>query len=162
MGMVTCFASVSPEDLRRFQADPSGLQEYLHSETDDPPDWFDVDKTWHAIHYMLCGEPYEGSEPGVLVIMGGTELGDDENYGPARYLTPEQVREVAHFLDGVPPKEFARHYAPAAMDAADIYPKIWVRDGAQGLEYILMHYEPLRTFYRGMAAKGHGVFHWLS
>ena len=42
------FASVSPEDLLRFQADPSKLQEYLHSEADDPPGWFDVEKACHA------------------------------------------------------------------------------------------------------------------
>jgi hypothetical protein len=162
MGMATCFASVSSEDLRRFQADPFELQEYLHSETDDPPDWFDVDKAWHAIHYMLCSEPYEGREPGVLVIMGGAEMGDENEYGPARNLTPEQVREGANFLDALPPQELAKRYAPAAMDAADIYPKIWVRDGAKGLDYILLHYEALRDYYRDMAAKGRGVFHWVS
>lgn len=162
MGMVTCFASVSPEDFRRFQADPSELQEYLHSETDDPPDWFDVDKAWHAIHYMLCGEPYEGKEPGVLVIMGGAEMGDENEYGPARGLTPAQVKEMASLLASLPPAEFAKRYAPAAMDAADIYPRIWVRDGAQALDYILLHYKALSAYYRDMAAKGRGVFHWVS
>jgi len=42
------FASGSPEDLLRFQADPSKLQEYLHSEADDPPGCFDVEKACHA------------------------------------------------------------------------------------------------------------------
>jgi len=94
--------------------------------------------------------------------MGGTEMGDENEYGPARGLTPEQVPELAKFLDALPPQEFAKRYAPAAMDAADIYPKIWVRDGAKGLDYILLHYEALRDYYRDMAAKGRGLFYWVS
>jgi len=79
MGMAACFASVSPEDLRRFQADPSELQEYLHSETDDPPDWVDVDKAWHAIHYMLCDEPPEGAEPACCSSWAARKWGTKTN-----------------------------------------------------------------------------------
>ena len=69
MGMVACFASASPEELTRLLNDPTGLEEYLHSETDDPPDYIDLDKSWHAIHYMLCGDAMEGSGPGAQAVL---------------------------------------------------------------------------------------------
>jgi hypothetical protein len=162
MGMVACFASASSEELTRLLNDPTGLEEYLHSETDDPPDYIDLDKSWHAIHYMLCGDAMEGSGPGAQAVLGGQEIGEDWGYGPARYLTPEEVAQVASFLDSLPPTAFSSRFAPDAMDAAEIYPQIWVRDGDEGLEYILEYYEQLRTFYRDVAAKGHGAFLWIS
>ena len=60
-----------------------------------------LDKNWHGVHYVLCGE----AEPGVQLlsqaVMGGVELGDDEGfsgYGPPRYFTPAKVAELAQVL----------------------------------------------------------------
>ena len=48
------------------------------------------------------------------------------------------------------------------MDAAKVYPEIWVRDGAEGLDYILDNYQQLRTFYLDARERGEGAILWLS
>jgi len=165
MGMVGSFAALSPADYERLRGNPDGVQDYLFSEEGevDPPFYFDVDKTWHAIHFMLAGSP-DGVDapPEAMAVLGGEEVGDEIGYGPARLLSPSQVAMVAKGLEPLTPEVFGRRYRPKEMDAADIYPQIWERDGAEGLEYILAYYQQLRTFYLDAAQRGDGAILWLS
>jgi len=60
-----------------------------------------LDKAWHGVHYVLCGEVEPGAELLSQVVLGGVELGDDEGfsgYGPPRYFTAAQVAELGQAL----------------------------------------------------------------
>lgn len=48
MGMATCLPRYPLKTFCASSADPSKLQEFLHSEADDPPGWLDVEKACHA------------------------------------------------------------------------------------------------------------------
>ncbi|MEZ0205581.1 YfbM family protein [Ideonella sp.] len=160
MGMAAFFAAVSPTELARLQADPSLVEEFLFPDDGDsePDNSMDVDKAWHAIHFMLTGTADAGAEPWSLAVLGGEPIGDDLGDGPARFLTPAQVRQVAEALSALPIDEFAARYAPAAMEAAQIYPDgIWMRDGDDALDYVLENYAPLVQFYVDAAVRGDGA-----
>jgi hypothetical protein len=164
MGMVACFAAVSVDDMRRLVDDPDLVPDYLYPDDgeSEPPHYVDLDKAWHAIDYMLVGP--SGNRQGIeaLAVLGGLEIGEDMGYGPARLLLPELVRDVAELLEPLTAEVLAARYDPKAMDEADIYPQIWERDGAEGLDYILHFYGPLRTFYLEARDRGDAALLWIS
>jgi hypothetical protein len=165
MGMIGYFAAVNQDDLDRLRDDPGLIEEYLYPNDggDGPPYYVDVDKAWHGIHFMLTGKPEGGAEPLSLAVLGGEEVGDDMGYGPARFLTPEQVRRVAAALEKLSIDEFASRYAPKEMEAAKVYPEvIWLRDEQEALNYVLEKYQQMIAFYQDAAARGDGAILWLT
>jgi hypothetical protein len=148
MSMIANLLALSPERLRELMDDPSSLWDFLYPESEEEADGrrdnhLDLDKTWDAIHFTLNGERGAGDEPLFLTILGGEEIGEDNGYGPARYLLPDQVKDVAQALRSIPPADFAARFDPAALTKADVYPGIW--DEA-GLEYVQPSYDALRDF----------------
>ncbi|MES3035274.1 MAG: YfbM family protein [Gemmatimonadota bacterium] len=162
MSMIGCFAAVDPSQVDALCREPELLMAHLEQCANDPTRSADVDKAWHAIHFMLAGDPDGGEAPAASVVLGGVEVGEDLGYGPARLLTSEEVREIGLFLQGMPPEQFSLRYAPAEMDAAEIYPVVWVEDGEEGREYVAHAYERLRKFYLEAAARGDSVVAWLT
>ncbi len=165
MGMVGCFAAVDADTQRHLMRHPEEIDEYLHPNDgeSDPPNYIDVDKAWHGIHYLLTGTSDGGSEPSALAVLGGEEVGDEVGYGPARFLTPLQVASVAVALNAIDESNFRKRFAPKAMANAEIYPEvIWERDGEDALDYVVQNYLPLVEFYKAAAQRGDGVIAWLS
>ncbi len=161
MGMVAGFKAVTPDEVNKITLNPDSAMEFIDSEDEENSNTADVDKAWHAIHYMLTGRAEGGEKPASLAIFGGVAVGEDLGYGPPRLLKPESVVEVANLLEQITPDELAKRYDPKAMDAANIYPNIWVRDGNEGLEYVLEWYIELREFYMKARNRGDGVLLWL-
>ncbi len=115
-----------------------------------------LDKAWHGVHYVLCGEAEAGPSLLSQAVLGGTALGDDDNegfsgYGPARYFTPVQVKELAAAL-GRPEleSEAAARFDPKRMSELEIYPG-WQSSDA---DWILDGFRRLRGFFSDAAAKG--------
>jgi hypothetical protein len=165
MGMAQCFVAVSTETLRELRKHPETIDAYLHPDDGDsePPNYLDVDKAWHGIHYLLTGTAFEGSGPGALAVFGGTEFGPEVGYGPARFLEPEQVRQVSDHLSTLPLERLKSAFDPRDMAAKEIYPEvIWLRDGSEALEYLLENYQQLAVFYRDAASRGDAVIQWTT
>jgi len=57
-----------------------------------------LDKAWHGVHYLLCGKLEPGTDLASQAVMGGTEIGDDLGYGPARYFEANEVAAIAREL----------------------------------------------------------------
>lgn len=165
MGMAQCFVAVSPGTLKHLRDQPESLSEYLYPDDGDsePDHYVDVDKAWHGIHYLLTGTAFEGSGPGALAVFGGTEFGPEIGIGPARFLEPQQVRDVSAYLANLPIEQLKNAFDPQDMAAKEIYPEIiWVRDGTEVLDYVLQHYQELVVFYRDAASRGDAVIQWLT
>lgn len=165
MGMVACFASLSPKALAELQEEPDRIEEYLYPDDgeSEPPNFVDLDKAWHGIHYLLTGLAEGGPEPQSLAVFGGEEFGPEVGYGPARFLSADQVRRVAESLSGLTREALALRFNAKDMEAKPIYPDvIWVRDGQEALDYVLDNYQQLQVFYRDAAARGDAVIQWLS
>src|SRR4051794_3152384 len=96
------FVAVSPDELQGFVADPESAIESLFmpllGRTAGPHRKLSLDKAWHGVHYLLAGDAESTAGLGA-VVLGGTDIGEDEGYGPARYLTPAEVEALALALD---------------------------------------------------------------
>jgi hypothetical protein len=164
MGMVGYFVSASSETLDELKNNPDEVENYLYPNDgdDELPNFLDVDKVWHGIHYMLTGSAYGGEEPLSLTVFGGEAIGEDMGYGPARMLMPQQVKAVAKALNALDEDVFRSRFAPQEMEAAEIYPdEIWVCDSQEALEDLVEGFQQLLVFYSVAAARGNGAILWI-
>ena len=116
-----------------------------------------LDKAWHGVHYVLCGEVEPGAELLSQVVLGGVELGDDEGfsgYGPPRYFTAAQVAEVSQALSRPDlESQAAARFDAARMSQLKIYPG-WRPSDA---EWVMDSFRRLRDFYSDAAGKGRAM-----
>ena len=162
MSMIGNFLQLTSEDLTALIADPSGVELFIYPDHEEREGGLDVDKAWHGIHFLLAGEAWGGDPPLANVVLGGTEIGDDVGYGPARYLTAEQVRLVADALNGVTPDSLRAKYVGSELTKNEIYPEIWDDPDDDAAGYLVASYETLRSYYLDAAAKGHAMLKYLN
>jgi hypothetical protein len=128
----------------------------------DPNDFgqeLDIAKSWHGVHFLLCGVPQEAPPPLGDAVLGGTEIGPDLGYGPARYVEPHQVRAVADALHAIPPAAFAERFDAAGLQEHEIYPGVWSETEKEWLQDA---YSQLRDFYADAAEKGLAVLLYIT
>src|SRR5579863_7993210 len=122
MSMIGHFVSIEPAQLAELLNDSTQSVNIFLAGGDVSQANLDIDKAWHGIHFLLTGEAWGGEPPAALAILGGTEIGEDIGYGPARYLSVEEVRTVAATLAATPRNVIAERYQPEAMERAGVYP----------------------------------------
>lgn len=160
MGMMGQLAALTPEQLRSLIDQNSQIEDFICSEKSDNKSnkKLDIRKAWHGIHFLLTGECYSNESPLAMAIFGGTEIGEDVEDSTTRYLTPEQVKEIATALRDVSKEDLAQRYVPSAFEENNIYPtEIWKSEGNQALEYLLNYYELMVAFYQSVAVRGEAV-----
>lgn len=158
MSMIGCFRRLSRTELEELIASPETIFEHLDGVGDSSA--MDVDKAWHGIHFLLTGNAWEVEDALGSAVIGGVEIGEDVGYGPARYLTPERVQEVAAALEGLTPEQFVERFDAGALEKNQIYPEIW-GEGEGALEYLEEYYKELRSYYLAAAAQGEAMLLYL-
>ena len=109
-----------------------------------------LDKAWHGVHYLLCGEIEPGSALPSQAVMGGVEVGEDLGYGPARYFEADEVRAIAQALSGASLEaEMIARFDPAKMTSLGIYPGGWK---AGDVDWLMKEFRSLRKFYDDASA----------
>ncbi|WP_431263517.1 YfbM family protein [Roseateles chitinivorans] len=171
MGMVVFFQAIDAERLQAVKDDPDRLAEILFPEDEGEDDGeegggvdeIDIDKAWHGLHHLLGLVTGDEEAPAARAILGGTEIGEDDGYGPPRYFDPEEVREIAAALDEITEEQLSAVFDPARMTAEGIYPEsIWADEGQEALDYLLGYYPEMVDFYRRAAERGDGVLLGIS
>jgi len=120
-------------------------------------DGLNLEKSWHVLHYLLTGKAEEANPPLGNAILGGKEIGEDLGYGPARFLTPQQVHEVATALEAISKDDLSARFDLKAMMAARIYP---CKDDSE-LELAQDYFEQLLRYYADAAANGNAMLLWV-
>ena len=161
MSMIGNFLQLTPAQLQTLIDDPSTVEAFIYPDEEEADGCIDIDKAWQGIHFMLTGDQWAGEPPLCNVILGGTEIGDDVGYGPAKYITADDVRAAANALDQLPRDELAKRFDVSAMNNNDIYPGIW-DEGDDALDYLMTWYESLREYYSDAAKKGNAMLKYLN
>ncbi|MGD2183335.1 YfbM family protein [Lusitaniella coriacea] len=159
--------ALTPKQLQWLINEPSKVEDFIDSETPKnekkPTEKINIQKAWHGIHFLLTGESYSNESPLAMTIFGGTEISKDLEYSTMRYLTPEQVHEIATALRDVSKKDLAQGYVPSAFEENNIYPtEIWESEGDKALEYLLHYYELTLAFYQSVSSRGDAVILYIS
>lgn len=161
MSMIANLFAVPPSLLEELKTSAATREEWLG----DPSELnaHSLDKAWHGLHYLLTG--VAGDAPGALgqVVMGGKPLSsDDMGYGPARYLTADEVKAIAKALKAVTADDLRARFDGKRMDQDGVYPHIWERDGASAQADILEHFERVKSYYARAAKAGLCMLSWLA
>jgi hypothetical protein len=120
-------------------------------------DGLNLEKSWHVLHYLLTGKAEKAPPLVGNAILGGQDIGGDLGCGPARFLTPQQVREVRTALSAISKDGLRKRFDLKAMMAARIYP---VRD--QSELRLAEDYFPLASrYYAEAAAAGNAMLLWV-
>ncbi len=163
MSMIGNYVRVSPGRLAELRANPDSIMDFLYpDDLSRAANHLDIDKAWHAIHFLLNGQTWEGEPPLVNAVLGGEAIGDvDVGYGPARFLEPDDVRILADAVSDISSAELLERFDPRALNEAEIYPQGWSGEGHER-EYIAGNYQRLLEFLRTAADAGDAVIEYLN
>jgi len=118
--------------------------------------YVDLDRSWHAIHYVLTGSADGGPEPHCFLHRGGVSLDYESAF--VRALSVEATQAFHEALDGVDDEEFANRFDVAQLHEAGICPQDWDEtDADTALVSVLTYYIFLRNFVKAAAADGCGL-----
>src|SRR5215204_1776440 len=153
MGMVAILVRVTNDQLTSFLKDSSLLEKHIDSdEIDDSKTLLDLDKSWDGILYLLTNNginTIEEAQPPLSNVLFSGQIIDEEQdmgYGPAQYLTPEQVKEISLALSNITDDELRKKYNAGEMNEKDVYPQGW-DDGADEIDYLIDYFVELKEFY---------------
>ena len=124
----------------------------------------DVDKTWHAIHFILSGNAYESNDDNVLsqLVLGGAPVNEEDlGYGPALLLDKNLVKQIAEALHAWDETLFREKFDFNNMIANDIYPIIDGEDENDFYDYVWEYFEILKVFIAKAAKQGQNVITFI-
>lgn len=121
-----------------------------------------LDKAWHGVHYVLCGEAEPGTALLSQAVLGGIPLGDDDEgfsgYGPARYFNVEQAARISQALSQPETEsEAAARFDPTRMSQLQIYPGWQLKAEKEDQQWIMDNFRNLRKFYAEAAARSQAI-----
>lgn len=163
MSMTGNFHRLSEDELDSLIANPEGITAFLDQEgaAQGDADQLDIDKTWHAIHYLLTGTTWGGDGPLANAVLGGLPLGEEDvGYGPARFIRRRQVAETSQALQEISSEQLWSRFDAKAMRKAQIYPEF--EGGDEDREYVCSYFEDLKKFFAAAAADGDAMILYLS
>ncbi len=190
--MVFCLRRATAAQLAQLAADPDRVFAFLGCETPPPAqgllsrlfgkkaepvpepvdehdmeDEADLDKAWHAIHFLLTGSAKQTDGSLCFIFHDwppiGTASRHEVGLGQAMMVAPAALARFATALAAVSNDELRARYDPAAMAAAKVYlGDALLRDGDAGWDYVEGNLDGLRDFVTSTAAIGSGAVVWLS
>jgi hypothetical protein len=123
----------------------------------------DVDKAWHGIHFLLCGQPWDGNPPLNFIVSGGSPIGDvDVGYGPARAFTSHEVRAIAEALVPIDGASLGERFNAQEFTEQEIYPEIWGEPREECLGYLLDYFCGLKEFVLHARDVGLGLIVYIN
>jgi hypothetical protein len=156
MSMIGNVAAAADSDIAALRANPSTVMKFVFAAERK----MDVDKAWHAIHYLLNGDAWDGEHPLDFWTIGGTVL-SVLGYGPARGFTSAQVKEIAAALAPVDTAKLFERWNAKKMRKADIY-GIDPDEREAEEEYVGDNFERLKRFISTLAREGQGMIVYVN
>lgn len=160
MSMIGNYLMVEERIIGQVQRGEVIIGEIIYNTEIDEEDYLDIDKSWHAIHYLLCGETWSGDLPLFNVVLGGTVIDDEDvGYGPVRFLTADEVQEVYEAIKGITADDLHSKFNYKEMLEADIYPQF---DRQDDFDYIESYFTYLQDFFGRAADRGKAVLMYIN
>ncbi|GED70783.1 hypothetical protein BRE01_44850 [Brevibacillus reuszeri] len=131
---------------------------------DDYPG-LDIDRSWEAIHYLLCGDISDGEPPLGYVVPLTSDKGIDFGSFGAFSLRAEQVAEALQAMSELDEAQLRLRYDFPAMVKDEVYPlvpdTISDEDEDEFFAYLLQNFNEIRRFYSQTLAEGKGLIFYI-
>jgi hypothetical protein len=152
MGMIGVMVPVTPERLERLHADATSIDDFESGRA------VSLEKMWHGLHFLLTGSVADiESTPLARALLGGSPIGEDRGYGPARFLTPDQVRAIADALAATSFDEAWKRFDPEQMTMEGVYPGVWDEEESDLRHELGTYYAEMASCYAAAAEAGDGM-----
>ncbi len=163
--MIMYLLRISKQELESYIDKPDL---FLENRVDDAYS-MDIDKAWGGILYLLTGKAFASGSPEDEVdslnrIFFSAQFFDEDmdvGYGPAHYLTPEQVAGIHRKIASLTEADLKARYDPEAMnEEEELYPSLdW---NEEIFEYLYFHFQALQSFFAMAASRGEAIVTFLS
>ncbi|SEF71350.1 YfbM family protein [Paenibacillus sp. UNC499MF] len=125
----------------------------------------DIDRTWEAIHFLLCGSIADGEPPLGYVVPITSDKGIDFGSFGAFSLRAEQVAEALQAMSELDEAQLRLRYDFPVMLKEEVYPlEAGIHsdeDADEFFAYLLQHFNEIRRFYSQTAAEGKGLIFYI-
>jgi len=159
MGMIGAFAQLNNDQFSRVLSNPLLLEGFIN----DSKEKLDVDKSWEAIYYILTGSALaeDASHPLGRIIFSHQHFDDNQDmgYGPAHYLSPDDVKTLNQDLQAISAADVKSRYNGEEMDEKGIYPEVWSEE--ESYEYLEQNFLDLKTFFQTASDKNNAIVSYI-
>ena len=162
--MIMYLLRISKQELESYIDKPDL---FLENRVDDAYS-MDIDKAWGGILYLLTGKAFASGSPEDEVdslnrIFFSAQFFDEDmdvGYGPAHYLTPEQVAGIHRKIASLTEADLKARYDTEAMnEEEELYPSLdW---NEEDFEYLYFHFQALQSFFATAASRGEAIVTFL-
>lgn len=163
--MIMYLLRISKQELESYIDKPDL---FLENRVDDAYS-MDIDKAWGGILYLLTGKAFASGTPEDEVdslnrIFFSAQFFDEDmdvGYGPAHYLTPEQVAGIHRKIASLTEADLKARYDTEAMNEdEELYPSLdW---NEEIFEYLYFHFQALQSFFATASSRGEAIVTFLS
>jgi len=109
---------------------------------------FTLGKMFETVQFHISGEvTNHGTSPLSRAVTGGKDIGENTGYGPATFLSKEDVAKAAEMLSKISEKEFLTKYSSDD----------WAQEET---ENALIYFKGLACYYNEAAKAGHAMLVW--
>jgi hypothetical protein len=158
--MTSHFRAVSDEELAQLLLEPERIHSLVRRAAPSE-EHLELERTWQALHFLMCGEPWGGPPPLDFIMSGGEPIGNEDiAHGPARGFTADEVRVIALALGAVTWVALGERWDPDVVRAADLYAIDLARPEAE-LEQLKAAFESLRGFITSLATQSRGMLVYM-
>ena len=156
MGMYGGLYQLQPSEASGLHADPKAVISLLNTEPSDGS-YLSLEKAWHGLHYLLTGSPQTGPSPLSFILEGGSEVGPELDYGRARLLPREFVKELDASLSALSIDDLWARFDPKQMSRDKVYPEIWDEPEDDLKDEYGRYFDELKRFVREAARAGDAI-----
>lgn len=164
MSMTGNLFRVSNTELNNYLKDSYQLEEAIYSDDEqEKPNLIDIDKAWDGIIFLLTGKSVEEADnPLVRVLFSGQLIDENQDlgYGPAHYLTPNEVKELNEEVSKMVVKDVIKKYDAKKMTALEVYPNDW--DDSEMAGYLAEYFTIVQEFYAEAAKRNEAIITFLN
>ena len=163
--MIMNLLRISKQELESYIDKPDL---FLENRVDDAYS-MDIDKAWGGILYLLTGKAFASGSPEDEVdslnrIFFSAQFFDEDmdvGYGPAHYLTPEQVAGIHRKIASLTEADLKARYDTEAMnEEEELYPSLeW---NEEDFDYLYFHFQALQSFFATAASRGEAIVTFLN
>jgi hypothetical protein len=160
MGMTGTLLRVTQEQLEAFLDDSSLFEDYIDSEEmEEHETKVDIYKYWDGLNYLLCNN--DNLDPMLFKSIFSSQILDNEQdigYGPAQYLTVDQVKKLSDAIDMTSDDQIRQGFDTTDMTLKEVYLSPW-QD--KDLTALMNYYHKLKDFYLAAAKQGQAVITYI-
>jgi hypothetical protein len=162
--MLLALKAISEAELESLKLDSSTLlEDYFLGQDSENELW--LDKFWDILQFLIADDRFDFSSIPGKVVQGGepVDVELDLGYGPALYVTADEVKQINSYLTRLNQEDLIRKFDVEMISQEEIYPyhqelrKATAEEVKEEISYCLAYFDKLRKFYSQAADNNQAV-----